>query len=65
MEETRVCRWCGDTIQTSERMFVVAEGEVHALAGSTGPIPVGDHYHEACYRVSVGRHPTLRASRLY
>jgi hypothetical protein len=65
MGEGRVCRWCGDLIGERERMFVLAEGEAHELPGSAGRIPVGDCYHEVCYQVSAGRHPILRASRLY
>ncbi len=65
MEEIHVCRWCGDTIRGHERMFVVAEGETHELADPAGRIPLGDCYHETCYQVSAGRHPTLRVARLY
>lgn len=65
MDGRRVCRWCGDVVRDHEPMFVLAEGEVHKLPDPVGPIPLGDCYHDACYQVSAGLHPTLRAARLY
>ena len=68
MHEIGGCPWCSSAIGADESVILLAEGEerLTTLAAeheSGGPL--GVCYHERCYQVSVGRHPTLRSSRLY
>ncbi len=48
-------------------MLVEAEERKTTLAAEQAKSggAAGDCYHEFCYEVCSGRHPTLRASRLY